>query len=84
MWAYAQVGVSIPHYSGAQYSSCSYHFYDMGEAQPGDLLFYGSGGSRHVAMYAGGGMMVEAPYTGATVRLTTARTSGGFVGFGRL
>ncbi|AGZ38582.1 C40 family peptidase [Actinoplanes friuliensis] len=44
---------------------------------PGDLLFFSSSSSwkgiHHVAMYAGDGMMVEAPRTGLNVRLTPVR-----------
>ncbi|BAL85424.1 hypothetical protein AMIS_2040 [Actinoplanes missouriensis 431] len=46
---------------------------------PGDLLFFSSSNSwtgiHHVAMYAGDGMMVEAPRTGLNVRLTPVRWS---------
>ncbi len=52
--------------------------------QPGDLLFYGPGGSEHVAMYVGGGSMIEAPYTGASVWITGVRTGDGFAGVGRV
>jgi cell wall-associated NlpC family hydrolase len=44
---------------------------------PGDLLFFSSTtswtGIHHVAMYAGDGMMVEAPRTGLNVRLVPVR-----------
>jgi cell wall-associated NlpC family hydrolase len=44
---------------------------------PGDLLFFSSTNSwtgiHHVAMYAGNGLMVEAPRTGLDVRLTPVR-----------
>ncbi|WP_412747922.1 C40 family peptidase [Krasilnikovia sp. M28-CT-15] len=44
---------------------------------PGDLLFFSYTSSwtgiHHVAMYAGDGMMVEAPRTGLTVRLVPVR-----------
>ena len=46
---------------------------------PGDLLFFSSTNSwtgiHHVAMYAGNGMMVEAPRTGLNVRLVPVRWS---------
>jgi cell wall-associated NlpC family hydrolase len=46
---------------------------------PGDMLFFSSSSSwtdiHHVAMYAGHGMMVEAPRTGLNVRLTPVRWS---------
>jgi cell wall-associated NlpC family hydrolase len=38
------------------------------------LVFYGAD-LHHVAIYSGGGMMIEAPYTGTTVRETALRTS---------
>jgi peptidoglycan DL-endopeptidase CwlO len=44
---------------------------------PGDLLFFSYSNSwtgiHHVAMYVGGGMMVEAPRTGLDVRVTPVR-----------
>ena len=58
-WAYAQVGISLPHYSGAQYAA-TVHI-PLADIEPGDLLFYGPGGDEHVAMYVGGGSMIEAP-----------------------
>lgn len=82
MWAYAHAGVSLPHYSGAQYSDTTQ--IPLADIAPGDLLFYGPGGSEHVAMYIGGGMMVEAPETGQTVHDTPIRTGSGFVGVGRV
>jgi len=81
MWAYAQVGIGLPHYSGAQYASTTH--ISMADIAPGDLLFYGPGGSDHVAMYVGGGSMVEAPYTGASVWITGVRTDG-LTGVGRV
>ena len=81
MWAYAQVGISLPHFSGAQYADTTH--ISMADIEPGDLLFYGPGGSDHVAMYIGGGQMVEAPYSGASVWNTGVRTSG-LTGVGRV
>ncbi len=81
-WAYAQVGIGLPHYSGAQYADTTH--IPLADIQPGDLLFYGPGGSDHVAMYVGGGSMIEAPYTGASVWITGVRTGSGFVGVGRV
>jgi len=48
----------------------------VSDLEPGDLLFYGAGGSQHVAMYVGGGEMIEAPYTGASVWVTSLRLGG--------
>ena len=81
MLAWAAAGVSLPHYSGGQMADSTP--VPLSDLEPGDLLFYGPGGSQHVAMYIGGGQMIEAPYTGAVVWITAARFSGGFVGAGR-
>jgi cell wall-associated NlpC family hydrolase len=74
LYAFAGVGIKLPHYSGAQY--------DMGRKIPssqmrrGDVIFYGPGGSQHVTLYLGDGQMLEAPYTGSTVKVSPVRTSG--------
>ena len=52
-WSYAQVGISLPRTSGAQYDATTH--IPLADIEPGDLLFYGPGGSEHVAMYVGGG-----------------------------
>jgi peptidoglycan DL-endopeptidase CwlO len=80
-WAWGQAGVGLPHYSGAQMADSAP--VPVSDLEPGDLLFYGPGGSDHVAMYIGGGQMIEAPYTGATVWITALRLGDGFVGAGR-
>jgi cell wall-associated NlpC family hydrolase len=80
-WSWGQVGTSLPHYSGAQMADSTP--VPVSDLQPGDLLFYGPGGSEHVAMYVGPGTMIEAPYTGAVVWVTALRLGNGFVGAGR-
>jgi len=80
-WSWGQVGVGLPHYSGAQMGDSTP--VPISDLQPGDLLFYGPGGSQHVAMYVGPGTMIEAPYTGASVWVTSLRLGGDFVGAGR-
>ena len=45
-------------------------------ARPGDLVFYAYNLSdyttiHHVALYIGGGQMIEAPFTGAVVRISS-------------
>ena len=80
-WSWGQVGVGLPHFSGAQMSDSTP--VPISDLQPGDLLFYGPGGSTHVAMYVGPGTMIEAPYTGASVWTTGLRLGGNFVGAGR-
>jgi len=69
MMAWAAGGVSLPHNAAAQYSVS--RPVSMGALQPGDLLFMGSP-AYHVAIYVGNGEAIEAPYTGADVRFTSA------------
>jgi cell wall-associated NlpC family hydrolase len=80
-WSWGQVGVGLPHYSGAQMSDSTP--VPLSDLEPGDLLFYGPGGSEHVAMYVSAGTMIEAPETGQSVHLTGLRLGDGFVGAGR-
>jgi len=79
MWAWAQAGVGLPHNSGMQYGSLPH--VSTSSLQPGDLLFFGSP-IHHVGMYVGSGQMVEAPYTGASVRVVSWQRSD-FVGAAR-
>ncbi len=58
LWAYAKAGVSLPHYSGAMFNMTTR--ISAAQLQPGDLVFYGSGGSDHVAIYMGGNQLVNA------------------------
>jgi cell wall-associated NlpC family hydrolase len=81
-WSFAQAGISLPRTSGAQYGATTH--IPLADIEPGDLLFYGTDGSEHVAMYIGGGTMIEAPYTGAHVWETGVRTGDGFAGVGRV
>jgi cell wall-associated NlpC family hydrolase len=66
-YVFGQMGVSLPHYSGAQYAMLPKVPLDA--MQPGDLVFWGSGGSQHVGIYVGGGMMIHAPHTGDVVKV---------------
>jgi cell wall-associated NlpC family hydrolase len=67
VWAFAQVGISLPHYSGAQYADTTH--ISMSNLEPGDLVFYADPG-QHVAIYIGGGRIVEAANPAAGVRIT--------------
>lgn len=72
-YVYAHFGISLPRTSEDQYGCGS--AVSISSLQPGDLVFFeGSSSPGHVAIYAGGGMMVEAPHTGANVRLTSLRS----------
>ncbi|WP_158842108.1 NlpC/P60 family protein [Saccharothrix deserti] len=74
MYAFAGVGVYLPHYSGYQYNVG--RKVPLVQAQRGDMLFWGPGGGTHVALYLGGGMMIEAPYSGSSVRIAPVRYGG--------
>ena len=67
MRAWGAAGVSMPHYSGAQYSM--FPHVPLNAMQPGDLVFWGPGGSDHVGLYIGGGQMIAAPHTGDVVKI---------------
>jgi cell wall-associated NlpC family hydrolase len=67
MRAWGAAGVSMPHYSGAQYSM--FPHVPLNAMQPGDLVFWGPGGSEHVGLYIGGGQMIAAPHTGDVVKI---------------
>jgi peptidoglycan DL-endopeptidase CwlO len=65
MYVYAQVGVSLPHYTGAQWGMGVPVSY--GDLQPGDLVFFD--GLGHVGIYIGGGEFIHSPHTGDVVRI---------------
>ena len=69
MYCYAQIGIQLPHYSGYQQNMGVP--VPMNALRPGDLVFMGYPVSYHVALYAGGGQVIEAPYTGAVVRYSS-------------
>ncbi|MFD5868646.1 NlpC/P60 family protein [Corynebacterium sp. NPDC060344] len=74
LYAYAGIGITLPHYTGYQYQRGTHH--PASEMQRGDLIFYGPNGHGHVAIYLGNGQMVEAPQSGSTVRVTAVRYNG--------
>ncbi len=64
-WAYAQAGVGLPRTS--QQQRYAGRQVPLAQARPGDLVAYRHDAS-HIAMYAGHGQVIHAPYPGATVR----------------
>lgn len=66
MRAYQAAGVSLPHSAAAQANYGKR--VPLNQLRPGDLVFFGSPIS-HNGMYLGGGKMVDAPHTGARVRV---------------
>lgn len=74
LYAFAGAGIALPHYTGYQYNHGTK--IDPSQMQRGDLIFYGPGGSHHVAIYLGDGTMIEAPNSGSTVKISPVRWSG--------
>ncbi len=66
VWAFAQEGIALPHYTGDQWNS-GVHV-ARADLEPGDLVFFFPDIS-HVGIYVGNGLMVDAPDFGAVVRV---------------
>jgi cell wall-associated NlpC family hydrolase len=67
MYVYAQLGIQLPHFAAAQYTfGQPVAFADL---QPGDLVFFDA--LDHVGIYLGDGEFIDAPHTGAFVRIDT-------------
>jgi cell wall-associated NlpC family hydrolase len=73
-YSFAGVGVQIPKYSGDQYE-VGRHIAPS-QAKRGDLIFYGPGGSQHVAIYLGNGQMLESSSAAGQVTVSPLRTAG--------
>ncbi len=74
IYAFAGIGISLPHYTGYQYTSGPH--VPLSQMQRGDMIFYGANASQHVALYLGNNQMVEAPQSGSVVKISPLRTSG--------
>jgi hypothetical protein len=71
-WVYSTVGITLPRTSEEQYKATTQ--VSSALAKPGDLVFMaGSDGTAtnpgHVGIYLGGGQFIDAPFTGAVVRI---------------
>jgi cell wall-associated NlpC family hydrolase len=71
MYAYAQVGVSLPHHAASQYGMGSPVSKD--QLQPGDLVFFN--GLGHAGIYIGGGQFIHAPHSGDVVKISSLSDS---------
>lgn len=78
MWCYAQVGVSLPHSSRAQYGVGQR--VSRSDLAPGDLVFFGRTRIHHVGIYIGGGNFVHAPSTGDVVKVSSLSARSDYVG----
>jgi len=64
VWAYAQLGISLPHFTGDLWNS-GVHV-ARAQLKPGDLVFFFADIS-HVGIYVGHGFMLDAPTFGIPV-----------------
>jgi peptidoglycan DL-endopeptidase CwlO len=71
MSAWAAAGISIPRDTYSQYAALPH--VSLSDLQPGDLVYYN--GIGHVAMYVGGGMIIDAPTYGQPVRELSMKTA---------
>jgi cell wall-associated NlpC family hydrolase len=71
LYAWAQEGIGLPHYSGYQYNMGSHP--SMSNLLPGDLLFWSYDGTpstiHHVAIYIGNNQVIEAPESGDVIKI---------------
>jgi cell wall-associated NlpC family hydrolase len=79
MMAWRAAGVYLPHYSVAQYQQVKH--ITLADLRGGDLLFwsadpYDPDTIYHVALYVGGGLMIQAPRTGDVVKISSMYAMG--------
>jgi cell wall-associated NlpC family hydrolase len=72
--AYAAAGIHLPRTAQTQHDAGPPLAWGA-QLQPGDLVFFGTGVTHvtHVGIYLGDGQMVDAPHTGAVVRVEPYR-----------
>ena len=75
-YAFAQIGKSVPHYTGAIWSA--FPHVASGTEEPGDMVFFNGGG--HMGIYIGNGQFVHAPHTGDVVRIANLADRGDYMG----
>ena len=66
LWAYAQVGISLEHFTGDQWNEGQH--ISRSELEPGDLVFFYPD-IGHVGLYYGDGLMIDAPTFGQPVQI---------------
>jgi cell wall-associated NlpC family hydrolase len=77
-YVYAQLGVSVPHYTGAIWAK--FPRVAPGDLQPGDMVFFHAD-LGHMGIYMGNGQFVHAPRTGDVVKISSLADRGSsFVG----
>ena len=75
-YAFAQIGKSVPHFTGAIWSA--FPHVASGTEEPGDMVFFNGGG--HMGIYIGNGQFVHAPHTGDVVRIANLADRGDYMG----
>jgi cell wall-associated NlpC family hydrolase len=70
-YVFAQLGVSLPHNTVAQWNSPNAVPVPRNQLQPGDLVFFAK--LDHVGIYVGNGYFIDAPHTGAFVRVDSLK-----------
>ena len=77
-------GIDYPHFSGSQYARTQH--ISKGQARMGDLVFWGSNGSEHVGVYAGGNkyFSAESPAQGIHMNTLSSVIGKGAPLFGRV
>jgi cell wall-associated NlpC family hydrolase len=83
MDAWARAGIQLGHYTGWQWPSGPH--IPVSQLRRGDLVFYATNTAdpstiHHVGIFIGGGMMVDAPFTGAFVRIDSIYQFSGLIG----
>lgn len=75
-YAYAAIGKSVPHYTGAIWNA--FPQVPSDQLQVGDLVFFN--GLGHMGIYIGGGQYVHAPHTGDVVKVSNLGERSDYVG----
>ncbi len=72
MYVYAQLGIQLTHFSGAQWNEGT-RILLTDDLAPGDLVFFhpGPSGPGHEGIYIGGGNFIHAPHTGDVVKISS-------------
>lgn len=68
-YVFAQIGINLPHNAADQQRATT----RVANPLPGDLVFFGDP-AYHVGLYVGGGKMISAPHSGASVHITDVGT----------
>ena len=81
-YVYRQLGVDLPRVSADQ-ARAGVPVASLSEARPGDLLAWDNSsrnnGADHIAIYMGGGKMIEAPRTGLDIRIVDVPSTPDFI-----